>query len=202
MEARNHHLVLDTGEPCAFVASPNFDRVIRPIYLIIHYTAGTTAEGAIQWFLKPQARASAHFVVDRDGSVTQMVPMHRRAWHAGHSQWGELRDLNSFSIGIELVNAGKLRRSANGLWHTWSGKTIPDDQVSVAMHKNEKAEQGWHEYTDQQIETVTQMGIAIANHYGIADVLGHDDVAPKRKVDPGPLFPLASVRSRIMGRRT
>lgn len=201
MKVSNHILHLDADQPCPFAQTPNFGKVITPLYLVLHYTAGTTAAGAIGWFQKPQSQASAHFVLDRDGGLTQMVPMNRRAWHAGESRWGELKDINSFSIGIEIVNAGKLRKRADGAWVNWSNAVIRNDEVSLATHKNEARETGWHEYTSAQIETVVAVGTVVAKHYQLVDVLGHDDIAPARKADPGPLFPMSSVRSRILGRQ-
>ena len=202
MDIKNHLLFVEPNKQCKFVETQNFGKVIKPIYLVIHYTAGTTATGAIEWFKKPEAEASAHFVVDRDGSITQMVPMNRRAWHAGASKWGELTDINTYSIGIEIVNAGKLRKRSDGKWLTWSKNVIAEAEVTLATHRNEGSETGWHEYTEEQISTVLAMGIVIADKYEIVDVLGHDDIAPSRKVDPGPLFPMSSVRSRVLGRST
>lgn len=200
MKVFNHFLLLDSGAQCKLVASPNHGKVINPIYLVLHYTAGSTPEGAIDWFMNPKAQASAHFVLDRDGKIVQMVPMNRRAWHAGDSKWGELSDINSYSVGIEIVNSGRLSKRSDGAWLSWSKHIVPSNEVSIATHKNETSESGWHEYTEQQIDVVVQMGMAIAARYGIVDVLGHDDIAPKRKADPGPLFPMSSVRSRILGR--
>jgi N-acetylmuramoyl-L-alanine amidase len=200
MEIKDHRLYLEPNRAAPFVETKNLGKVIKPIYLVIHYTAGVTAANAIDWFKNPASKASAHFVLDRDGSVTQMVPTNRRAWHAGESKWGELTDINSHSIGIEIVNAGKLRKRSDGAWLTWSGQRIAEDQVTIATHKNEQVATGWHEYTEEQIRGVIELGIVVAEKYGIVDVLGHDDVAPTRKVDPGPLFPISSVRSRILGR--
>lgn len=200
MEIKNHFLHLDSGKQANFVQTGNFGKVIQPIYLIIHYTAGTTATGAIDWFKNPVSQASAHFVVDFNGEITQMVPTNRRAWHAGKSMWGELSDLNTYSIGIEIVNAGRLERRQDGKWLTWSKKIIQDSEVTIATHKNESAPTGWHEYTEQQIASTISIGLAVSSKYGIVDVLGHDDIAPTRKKDPGPLFPLSSVRSKILGR--
>jgi N-acetylmuramoyl-L-alanine amidase len=200
MQILNHLLYSTPNDQVEFQRTPNFGKPIRPIYLIIHYTAGTTAAGTIEWFKNPKSKASAHLILDRDGAVTQMVPFNRRAWHAGQSRWGELTDLNNYSIGIELVNAGKLRQRSDGAWLSWAKQRIPDDQVTLASHKNEEVVTGWHEYTDAQITATVELGMILAERYGLVDVLGHDDVAPTRKIDPGPLFPMSSIRSRILGR--
>lgn len=108
--------------------------------------------------------------------------------------------MNQCSIGIELVNAGKLRKRSDGQWLTESKQLIPAADVTVARHQNESESTGWHEYTDVQIATVTAVGQLLNQKYGFTDVLGHDDIAPIRKIDPGPLFPMNSVRGRILGR--
>jgi len=200
MQIKNHLLYLDTGKQAAFSETKNFGKTIQPIYIILHYTAGDSASNAINWFKNPQSQASAHFVIGRDGSITQMVATNRRAWHAGTSRWGELTDINTYSVGIEIVNAGKLNRRSDGQWLTWSKLVMPETEVTIATHKRESSPTGWHEYAEQQIEAVISVGSAIAAKYGIVDVLGHDDIAPTRKVDPGPLFPMSSVQSRILGR--
>jgi N-acetylmuramoyl-L-alanine amidase len=200
MKVVNHKLEIATGQPVRFEPTDNHGGEIRPIYIVMHYTASTSLPGTIDWFKRRQANASAHIVIGVDGEVVQMVPLNRRAWHAGESKWGELVGLNAYSIGIEIVNAGKLRKRADGAWITWSKQAISEDQVTVARHKNEASETGWHEYTEAQIRAAIDVGNAIAQHYPIVDVLGHDDIAPTRKVDPGPLFPMGSVRSRILGR--
>lgn len=196
-----HKLHHADGTPVPFTPSPNVGTQIVPIYIVIHYTAGLTADGAIETLCDPKSKASAHVVLDRDGKVTQLVTLNRRAWHAGKSQWGELSGMNSHSIGIEIVNAGKLTHRADGSWVSWSKKPIPTNEVGLATHKNEHTQCGWHEYTEQQVEAAVALCTAMASAYSILDVLGHDDVAPNRKVDPGPLFPLDSVRARVLGRQ-
>lgn len=186
--------------PVSYQASPNRGGTLRPLYLLMHYTAGTTAAGAINHFLKSSAQASAHLVIDRDGTITQMVDFNRIAWHAGKSKWEDLPALNPYSIGIELVNGGKLRRSGDGRWVTWANTVIPDQDVILATHKHETKETGWHVFPQVQLDAAIAVGVALRQAYNFLDVLGHDDVSPGRKVDPGPAFPMISVQSQIMGR--
>ncbi len=200
MQIMNHRLIGDAGHAVAYDPSPNQSGTVTPLYLVIHYTAGTSSASAVSWLKNPASKASAHLVIDRDGSIVQLVPFNRRAWHAGVSQWGQLSGLNHYSIGIELVNAGKLRKRSDGQWLTESKQLIPAADVTVARHQNESESTGWHEYTDVQIATVTAVGQLLNQKYGFTDVLGHDDIAPTRKIDPGPLFPMNSVRGRILGR--
>lgn len=181
--------------------TPNHGGSITPLYLLMHYTASTTLAAATSWFLNPAAQASAHVVIDRDGHMVQMVPFNLRAWHAGKSQWGELIGLNDFSIGIELVNAGKLSQGHDGNWYSYSGQLIPPDQVGIATHPDETAACGWQRYTNAQLEQAASLGVLLRDQYGLQDVLSHEQVSRGRKVDTGPLFPLSSFRGRIMGRK-
>jgi N-acetylmuramoyl-L-alanine amidase len=201
MDVNNHRLLKDDGNAVTFDSSPHQGGNVNPIYLIMHYTAGVSASSAISWFNNPIAKASAHLVIDRDGTITQMVPFNRIAWHAGKSEWGHLKGMNKYSIGIELACAGKLRKRENGTWVSWSGAVIPTSEVTVAKHKDEDGTAGWHEYTEAQIEAAIKAGLALHREYDFDDVLGHDDVSPGRKVDPGPLFPMISFRSKVLGRQ-
>ena len=200
MQVRNHRLQTKSGNHVEYIPSPNQERSVTPLYLVMHYTAGPTLDGAVTWFRNPQAKASAHVVIDRNGDVVQMVDFNRKAWHAGKSEWGHLEGINAYSIGIELVNAGKLSRRSDGNWVNWSKKVIPATEVTVAKHKAEPFESGWHEYPEAQIEAALRVAIALQEAYSFRDVLGHDDISPGRKIDPGPLFPLASFRSKVLGR--
>ncbi len=197
----HNHRLLKAGTPVAFHASPNQGGAVKRSYLILHYTAGATGAGAVSWLTNPKAKASAHLVLDRNGSVTQLVPFDRIAWHAGESKWGSIVGLNAHSIGIEIVNRGKLRRSEAGDWKDWSGRAVPPDEVVVAQHKHESAPAGWHTFTEEEIEEVVEIGLALHEKYEFLDVLGHEDIAPVRKVDPGPAFPLASIAAKILGRQ-
>ncbi|MBB2970480.1 N-acetylmuramoyl-L-alanine amidase [Mesorhizobium sp. RMAD-H1] len=195
------HLLTRDKDPVAFVQTPNGGASLRPLYLIIHYTAGTAASSAINWFRNKQSSASAHLVIGPDGDVTQMMPFNKLCWHAGKSRWNDLVGMNAYSVGIEIVNAGKLRKSEAGTWLAWSGEAIAASDVLMATHKHETNPAGWHIFTEAQIAAVVDAGLALQTEYHFLDVLGHDDIAPGRKVDPGPAFPMISVRSRILGRQ-
>lgn len=200
MKISDHLLIGEDRDQVSFVKAPNYSSGISPIYLIMHYTESANLASAVSWFQKPEAQASAHLVIDRNGDIVQMVPFNRRAWHAGKSNWGNLEGMNQYSIGIELVNAGKLRKNSAGHWVTWSNQVIPSADVSIAQHKSESKEAGWQEYTEVQIEAALKVAVLLHQTYNFTDVLGHEDVSPGRKVDPGPLFPLNSFRSMVLGR--
>ena len=203
MKIRNHRLELDDGRAAEFAASPHAGGTITPRYLVLHYTAGSSAASTVSWFQNRASRVSAHLVIARDGTPTQLVPFNREAWHAGRSSWGSLSALNHHSIGIELDNAGCLVRSGGKWVSPLTRRSYPDNEVTVATHKHAApgtAPCGWHAYTPEQIESTLACGMALVAHYGLADVLGHEDIAPGRKRDPGPDFPMESVRARLQGR--
>ncbi len=199
MEIQNARLVDPTGNRVTFTASPNHGGAVKPLLLILHYTASLTTREAVSWFENSAARASAHLVIGRDGNVVQMVAFDEMAWHAGASTWGTLTDLNRYSIGIEMVNGGRLQRQA-GRWVDWKGRTVPDDEVVELTHKLESAPAGWQVYTEAQLESALESALALQAAYPFVDIVGHDDVAPTRKRDPGPAFPLLSFRSKVLGR--
>ena len=194
------HLLYKGDKAVVFDRTPNGGKPLNPLYLILHYTAGVSGESAITWFKNPQAQASAQLVIDRAGEVTQMMEFNKVCWHAGKSTWGDIDGLNQYSIGIEIANAGKLLKTASGRWISWSGAEIPLDEVIVATHKDETTEAGWQRYTQEQIDAVIEIGLALNAAYKFRDVLGHEDISRFRKVDPGPAFPMRSVQSKIMGR--
>lgn len=200
MKIKRHRLYHDDDTPVTYVPSPNYGGdMLEHEYLVMHYTAGTRAESSIRWLTDRQAKASAHLVIARDGSVTQLVPFNKRAWHAGRSAWSHRVGLNNYSIGIELDNAGRLMRRGTS-WVNWAERTIPDEEIVQAEHRNESRSSGWHTYAPEQIDSALQVARALVAHYRLIEVIGHDDIAPGRKYDPGPAFPMSSFRSSILGR--
>ncbi len=200
MHIKNHRLHTDDGNPVPWRPSPNTGGALSPTYLIMHYTAGSSAESSVAHLTKKSAKASAHLVIARDGSITQLVPFNRVAWHAGKSRWQGLKGMNGHSIGIELDNAGQLT-GGPGHWKAWFGRSYDDADVVVAAHRFETEEKGWHRYTEAQLAAALEVGEALFDKYGLVDVLGHDDIAPQRKTDPGPAFPLDAFQSRLVGRQ-
>jgi len=199
MKIKAHKLHQDDGSQVPFRRSPNQSGQISPRFLVMHYTAGSSAEGSISWLTNPVARASAHLVIGRDGSITQLVLFNRKAWHAGRSQWRGISGLNSHSIGIEIDNAGKLQGSP-GRWRTSTGRAVSDSDVVELPHKFDGVTRAWQTYTDVQMEAVIKVAATLVQHYGIEEIIGHDDISPGRKSDPGPAFPMDAVRARAMGR--
>ncbi len=199
MKINRHRLFLEDGLQAPYVRSPNIGGLVQPEYLVIHYTAGGTAEGAVSWLTNRVSQASAHLVIDRNGEITQLVPFDRIAWHAGASAWEGRYGLNRYSLGIELVNAGRLVRQSDH-WRAWYGTLYDSDEVVEAVHKNDRRLYGWQVFPQIQVEAALAVSQILVSHYGIKDIVGHDDISPRRKWDPGPVFPMESFRSRIVGR--
>ena len=198
MRVQNHRLFDDAGQ-VPLHKSDNIGGALSPEYLVIHYTAGRSFDSSVSWLCNPAAKASAHIVIGRNGEIAQLAPFDRVTWHAGVSQWLGRSGANNFSIGIELDNGGKLDR-VGSKWRAWFGDDYSDDEVLVACHRNGGPECGWHAFTPQQLESTIEVAAALVSHYGLRDILGHEDISPGRKTDPGPAFPMASLRARIMGR--
>jgi N-acetylmuramoyl-L-alanine amidase len=167
--------------------------------LVWHYTAGRTASGAISWLCDPVAKASAHFVVGRDGVVTQLVPLSQSAWHAGTATVG-----NKTSIGIEMVNPGWVTPDPEnaGEWLDAAGKSIEPDlspvQKSLRWPSGLTVTKWWVPYTEAQRGAMMALLAQLATSPYAAcvhDQLGHEDIATPegRKTDPGPLFPWESL---------
>nr|WP_245231026.1 N-acetylmuramoyl-L-alanine amidase [Zongyanglinia huanghaiensis] len=189
-----------------FVESPNHGGSLvggAPRFLVIHYTAGGAASGSINWFQNPKAKVSAHLVVGRDGGVTQMVHFNKVGWHAGKSRWKNVKGLNSHSIGIEIANWGKLKPSASGGWVSRTGRAVSNERVVLDEHRNSPGKQhGWETFSEEQWDATVAAAQAIVEEYDIkpSDVVGHDDISPMRKIDPGPAFDMDKFRSLIFGR--
>jgi len=168
-----------TDSPLAHrvVASPNFGErhhFTAPECLILHYTGMPTGAAALQRLCDPNAEVSCHYLIWEDGRIDQLAPEAKRAWHAGKSQWGDITDLNSASIGIEIVSAGH-----------------------VAVHGVETPPA----FPPAQIKAVIALckDICTRHHIAPARVLAHSDIAPGRKIDPGELFPWAELAAHGVG---
>ncbi|MEM6681590.1 MAG: N-acetylmuramoyl-L-alanine amidase [Pseudomonadota bacterium] len=150
--------------------SPNHGPRLLPLDMIVlHYTGMQSAAAALERLCDPEAQVSAHFLIDEDGTCHHLVQPQRRAWHAGVSCWEDERDINSRSIGIELVNPG----------HAWGYRDFPDAQMLALL---------------QLLGQLTRRyGIAGTS------IWGHSDVAPLRKEDPGERFPWARLARHGFG---
>ena len=201
IEIKDHQLINVSGGPeVSFEESPNHSGTFPtglPDTIVIHYTAGSSLRSSVNWLKNPRAKASAHVVVGRNGNVVQLVPFNTKAWHAGQSRWKNRTGLNHYSIGIEIDNAGMLEKRADG-YYTYFGKRVDNSQAVLATHKHQNAEKPWEAFTQKQLETVEMLCLELKESYNIQEITGHDDIAPERKIDPGPAFPLQSLRDKIL----
>lgn len=150
--------------------SPNFnDRKLPVSLLVLHYTGMKTGQAALERMCDREAGVSAHYMVEEDGRVFQLVAEDKRAWHAGVSSWRGITDVNSASIGIEIVNGGH--------------------------------EYGLPDFPDAQIGAVIALCQDILSHQTIRpwDIVGHSDIAPDRKQDPGEKFPWKTLAGQGIG---
>ncbi len=131
--------------------------------IVLHYTGMKSGEAALERLTDPASKVSAHYLIEEDGRLYALVPEERRAWHAGVAFWAGASDINGASIGIELVNPG----------HEFGYRPYPDDQIAALVDLLDDIRSRW----------------TIPN----ARILGHSDIAPARKADPGELFPWAAL---------
>jgi N-acetylmuramoyl-L-alanine amidase len=140
--------------------SPNWNERAEPISMVVlHYTEMESAAAALERMCDPTAEVSAHYLITEEGEVVRLVAEEKRAWHAGVSYWRGHTDVNGKSIGIELDHPGHAL--------------------------------GYREFSEAQFEALVPLLARIVRTYDIprANVVGHSDVAPARKIDPGELFP-------------
>ncbi|HEX8401685.1 MAG TPA: N-acetylmuramoyl-L-alanine amidase [Allosphingosinicella sp.] len=146
--------------PIIDTPSPNHDERLLPItMLVLHYTGMQDAASAIARLSDPEAKVSCHYLIAEDGQIVRMVPEERRAWHAGRSWWRGITDVNSASVGIEIVNPGH--------------------------------EFGYRPFPEEQIDALVPLVSEIKERHGLTrgNIVGHSDIAPTRRQDPGELFP-------------
>jgi N-acetylmuramoyl-L-alanine amidase len=165
--------------------------------VIIHYTASPNFRSAKNTLMNPTVKASAHILIDRDGTILQMVGFDTIAWHAGRSEYKDRSGFNKYSIGIEIVNAGPIKMRNGEFFDVYNIK-YPADQVMEGKHRNRPIiSKYWHTYTPQQLEATEKLCRLLVDTYGIKYILGHEEISVGRKFDPGPAFPLDDLRQRI-----
>jgi N-acetylmuramoyl-L-alanine amidase len=173
---------------------------LPPEIIVMHYTASYEGRSPVQTFLNPASNASAHFVVDVDGTVTQLVSIRDDAWHAGGGAYQGRGDVNQFAVGIEIVNPGYHQKTITGAYLDWQKQVVPKEKLAPFPGMTEAADPWvgsgkffWPNYPEAQLVVVQQLARALLTAYpSIKDIVGHRDVdgIRKRKVDPGPAFPM------------
>jgi len=176
---------------------------ITPSLVIVHDTASRLTElSAARYLQNNTAKVSVHFVVERSGVAQQQVALNRGANHAGRSEYNGRSGCNDFSIGIEIVNPGRMTFAGEGKSRAWYGEVFDNaehgiQRISTPQH----GDHWWMPYTEAQISTVLDLCHGLFAYKGsLIDIQPHWFVSPGRKVDTNPLFPLAEVRAQVLGR--
>ena len=191
-----------SGSDVSFSPSPNTSGPFKdsfPDTIVIHFTAGSSLSSSVNVMTNPNNKVSAHLAVGRQGEIVQMLPFNKIGWHAGKSSWQGRTSLNQYSLGIELDNAGELTPNGEGFYTSWFGGVYESNDVFKGTHRNQTAPRYWHRYTEAQIMRTFSLCQLLCRQYGITCIVGHEELAPDRKVDPGPAFPLDKLRSRMLG---
>ncbi len=177
----------------------------KPRYIVLHNTAGGSVQGSYEYL--HSIGYSYHVLVDRKGKPLQCVPFNRAAGHAGKSNWRGRNSLNGFSLGVSAANYGQLTPQVDGAFYNRgkNGKIVTDvfssDEVVVARHRNGGGKFGWEKYPDAQVDAMLEICRALVAEYPtIIDIIGHEDIAVGRKVDPGPAFPMEKFHALVPNR--
>jgi N-acetylmuramoyl-L-alanine amidase len=150
--------------------SPNFNERPLPVdSIIIHYTDMLSAQKALEWLINPDSQVSCHYLIDEEGLIYHLVEEDKRAWHAGESCWQGRTNLNDCSIGIELANPG----------HSHGYIPFPETQIVSLINLCKEIQTRWEIPSSR--------------------ILGHSDIAPQRKQDPGHLFPWERLAQERLG---
>lgn len=214
MEIENHRLVTTPNDGLELEYRPGRPSVLpwNPQIALIHY--GVTDSLDALWRAQHYSGFHAHTSYDgwsehgEDGPVRgvsrayHQIDFNRRASHAGKSTWNGHVGCNQLALGLEISNPGPLIEGKDGELRTVYGKVWPRSDAIKAVHKCGRAPGSWTHwarYSDEELDFCVQLVALWRKHYGIVDVLGHDDVAPFRKFDPGPAFPLQYVRRVVFG---
>lgn len=199
MKLLNHRIDAATWLPAHFTGG-----AITPEIVILHDTAGRLTPGNSAAYLasKNTAKASVHFVIERDGAIAQLVATNRQANHAGESSWQGRRWCNGFSIGIELVNAGRMTRQSETQALAWWGEQLAIGLYGIREIETREHGRGlWMPYAEPQLTALTRLlEVLFAQIKTLRDITTHWYVSPGRKVDTNPLFPLEHLRAHILGR--
>lgn len=199
MRITNHKL-----EGVEFLPARWTGGAITPEIVVLHDTAGRLEKGnSARYLADNDAKVSVHFVIERDGTITQLVPTNRRANHAGQSSFHGRTGCNDFSIGIEIVNPGRMVTGGHGEALAWWGQVFRNDGKHEMLHRQtpEHGSGVWMTYTPEQIAAGCNLLEALFRDIStLKDITTHWYISPGRKVDTNPLFPLAQVRTLVLGR--
>jgi len=171
----------------------HFGGRLTPRGIVLHETASSlTKFNVVNYFQGGSAKVSAHFIIERDGTVTQMVPLDRVAYHAGRSRWGDINGCNSAFIGVELVGPGKL--DERGI--PWYKRPISEPIEHKATP--EHGDGYWLPFTPEQIDAAVRISRACCDEFETCnEIVTHWQISPGRKIDPHPLLDLDDFKRRV-----
>lgn len=198
MQIKDHLIVGIPYEPARWQG-----REITPEIVVVHDTASRIIRGNAARYLQNNDRnVSVHFVVERDGSIVQQVPVNRKANHAGKSHYHGREYCNGFSVGIEIVNPGKMQRGGGRDARAWWGGTFERDSFAIQEVATKEHGAGfWMPYPEEQIAAVIDLlQVLFTGIETLTDIVPHWYISPGRKTDTNPLFPLEQVKSIVFGR--
>lgn len=189
MRIETHRLV---GEGVEYLRCAKCSRLLESAdTIVLHSTDGANAMSSAHYLVRSDTSVSAHLVVARSGRVIQLLPFNVCAWHAGKSEHAGRRELNRYSIGIEIDNAGRLHRRGNRFFSWFNKEYLPGDVFTTV--ENGRAAY-YHRYPRIQTERVAEICALLKSRYLVRWLLRHSDITV-RKADPGPAFPFEEVKT-------
>lgn len=200
MIIQNHRLVASQSDERVSFRLDELGPPLRPEVAIIHY-AVTQSAASTAATLKAKDYLSCHVTIDNAGNLIQQVPFDRVAYHAGKSSYRGRDGCNAFSLGVEVSVPGPVFRQPGGTFRDIYGKPWAGEAVE-AQHKSGLAPKNWTHWavvSDRARDMLAHLVDLWRAEYGITDVVGHDDVSPGRKFDPGPCFDVGWLRAVVFG---
>lgn len=198
MRIKNHRI-----DGLTFLKSVFTGETISPEIVVLHDTAGRLDQGNSARYLASNntAKASVHFVIERDGEIVQLVPTNRKANHAGDSSYHGKKWCNGFSIGIELVNPGKMTRASATHALAWWGERFDIEGHGIREMTTPQHGHGlWMPHSEEQIDALLDLlTVLFRDIPSLKDITTHWFISPGRKVDPNPTLATSQLRAMILG---
>jgi len=172
--------------------------VLKPQGVVVHYTVSSDLDSTVDFFKKNAV--DIHFLIGKDGSIVQMVPCDKQADHAGESEWGKLKYLNRYFLGIEVVCMGPVKKDKTGKFLDGYGRPYAGKPRDKLMLQNRY----WDPFTKAQEKALKELidWMLATYKFPTDNIVGHHEVAPRRKIDPGGSFSLTMDEFRALFKKT
>ena len=191
--------ILECGGISNYLPTKNAGASIEPQLIVLHSTLNRSLMQTVETLLDSSIGASVHFLIDRDGSVVQLVPANRAANHAGRdSRWGEFKGLNRYSVSIGFINLGQLDKEGRETFKDYTGAVVSEDDVQTI--DGPFGTTYWQRFTGPQLAVAQALAGELKKHYKIQAIAGHCNVLPELKADPGPAFPIEVFGNTVLGK--